>query len=314
MKKIVTVTLHSALDRVIEKRGRQPAPAEKMLFPAGKGINVARTVETLGKEVVVLGLVGAADRPLFETLRSPLLHVRLTDVQGETRTNLTVFDPATKVTEHTRSKGFRVTLEDLNRFLGVLRTTVGAGDVVVLSGSLPPGAEASTYRDLIVDLNSRGAQTILDASGPEFAEGIAGKPWAVKPNMEELESLVGTPLPSETAIVRTAREVRDRGIHLVVVSRGRKGVIAVSDRDDRVWKANVLVKEEPSWTGPVGSGDALVGGMAVGLLECLPVAELVRLGVASGAANLLEVGPGVCRKEDIDRLLPQVRMSEIIMP
>ncbi|HUT20534.1 MAG TPA: PfkB family carbohydrate kinase, partial [Anaerolineae bacterium] len=58
----------------------------------------------------------------------------------------------------------------------------------------------------------------------------------------------------------------------------------------------------------VGSGDALAGGLLVGLVRGMPFAEVLRLGVACGAANTLLAGAGRCRREDIDRLARRARV------
>ncbi len=314
MGKIVIVTLNPAIDRVVEASdpcSPQPSPeTEGLLFPAGKGANVAKTVEALGGEAVILGLIGQNAHTLFKTLQSPFIRVQLTEVESTTRTNLTVYDPVAKRTVHTRTAGFKITTGDVERLYLVVHETVSQDDVVVLTGSLPAGAEVSLYREIIVRLNAQRVRTILDSSGAEFVLGLEGQPFAVKPNLEELEFVAGRPLSAEAHIVKAAREICDRGIHLVVVSRGSEGVLAVS-RDGSALKANVAVDEDHALTGAVGSGDALVAGIAAGLLELQPISELVQLGVACGAANLLSLGPGVCQPEDIARILPRVQVSEI---
>ncbi len=316
MGKIIIVTLNPAIDRVIEARDPSSSPrpsprADGLLFPAGKGANVAKTVEALGKEAVVLGLVGRNAYSLFNTLRSPHIRVHLTVVESTTRTNLTVYDPVSKTTEHTRTSGFKITAEDVDSLYAVMEETVAEDDIVVLTGSLPAGAGASMYRDIVVRLNAKRVRTILDSSGTELALGLEGRPFAVKPNLEELEYVAGRPLSTETFVVCAAREICDRGIDLVVVSRGSEGVLAVSRDGGPALKANVAVDQNHALTGPVGSGDALVAGIAAGLLERLPRRELIRLGVACGAANLLSLGPGVCLPADIARILQKVEISEI---
>ena len=101
------------------------------------------------------------------------------------------------------------------------------------------------------------------------------------------------------------------GISLVVVSRGAEGVIVVSQESSAVLRASVCVNDAPVQIGAVGCGDALVGGIAVGLKARQGLAEVIRLGVSCGAANLLGLGPGICQIRDIQRLLPQVNIEMI---
>ncbi len=56
----------------------------------------------------------------------------------------------------------------------------------------------------------------------------------------------------------------------------------------------------------VGSGDCLLGGLAVGVARGLQPEDILRLGVACGAANALSEETGVVRRQDVERLCPQV--------
>jgi tagatose 6-phosphate kinase len=135
----------------------------------------------------------------------------------------------------------------------------------------------------------------------------------VKPNIEELEDYLGHKIRrSPRSVAKYARVLSRRGIELVVVSCGAEGVVVYSRRDDKAWTANVHVKRPLAPTGSIGSGDSLVAGFAVGLAHKQVTTDLIRLGVACGAANVLRLGPGVCRKTDILELMPRVRIREIL--
>jgi 6-phosphofructokinase 2 len=57
----------------------------------------------------------------------------------------------------------------------------------------------------------------------------------------------------------------------------------------------------------VGAGDSFVAGMSWGLARGLPPEEAFRWGIASGTAALLTAGTDLCRREDAERLFPQVQ-------
>lgn len=314
MTKIITVTANTAVDKLVGFRDTVTNDSQTALFPAGKGINVARTVEVLGHEVVAIGFVGRSARPLYETLRSPLLKMQLIEVSGETRINITALDPSTGAVKHIKNPGFKIGSSDQEALNIVLRRNVSARDIVVISGSLPPGADPVTYEYLARECRLLNASVILDSSGDELRSGLKGQPYMIKPNIEELENLLGRPLAkSEIDIAAAAKEIAKEGIELVVVSRGSKGVIVVSRNDDKIFRANVAVEGKSASNVAVGSGDALVGGFAVGVLEHKALPDLIRLGVACGAANLLTLGPAVCKLRDIEELIPKVLIEEISM-
>src|SRR5690606_17132672 len=91
------------------------------------------------------------------------------------------------------------------------------GSYVVVAGSLPPGVEPERYRAVIRRLKT-GGPVALDAGGPALAEGIKGRPDVVKPNVEELESLVGNSLPQLEDRFRALRRVHEMGVRLVALS------------------------------------------------------------------------------------------------
>ena len=62
---------------------------------------------------------------------------------------------------------------------------------------------------------------------------------------------------------------------------------------------------------PVGSGDCLLGGLAVGLARGASAEEALRLGVACGAANAATPETGFVRREDVEALLPRVTATAI---
>ncbi len=310
MSKIITVTANTAIDSLVI--ARESGKQEYLRFPAGKGINVARTIETLGGRVVALGFVGQAEEPLFLHLSSRLLDVQLIPVVGATRTNTTTFDPGNNVTDHIRTQGFEVPSEAWLALFKALEDAMQPDDIVVVSGSLPHGSNGTAYEKLISLCRSHNVRAILDSSNGELRDGVGARPYMVKPNTEELLELVPSQqLNSEADIIAAAVRIWRDGIDLVVVSRGAAGVVVVYGAGPRCVKASVILDEPASPTGSVGSGDSLVAGMAFGLQNGSTVLEALRLGTACGAANVLALGPGVCSRADIERLSPMVIIEDL---
>ena len=63
---IITVTLNAAIDKSLSvpnfRLGRRHRTVEQTTMPGGKGVNVARTLKTLGQPVIATGFAGGADR------------------------------------------------------------------------------------------------------------------------------------------------------------------------------------------------------------------------------------------------------------
>ncbi len=91
-------------------------------------------------------------------------------------------------------------------------------DVVVLSGSLPPGLPDHAYAQLI-----GATPTSSTRPAPPLLEGVAAHPHVVKPNAEELVATTGVTDP-----LAAARRLQSRGAGAVVASLGEAGLVAVT--------------------------------------------------------------------------------------
>ncbi len=296
-RRVATITANPAIDRILEVDGfvvGQPQKSsDSTRFPAGKGVNVSRAVASMGHPTVTIGIVGEHDFWFFQELESDLLTTRFLPTQGETRENFTIIDRQAKTTTHITSPGLNFNPTWLDHLLNFIRTEVERDDIVCLSGSLPPGAPANLYVDLIEECATKGPRVILDTSGDPLKQGVLAKPFMIKPNLRELEEMVGRRLSEESEILDAARAIADTGIETVVVSRGSDGVIVVNGRTMECHKAKVVVPSAQSFLGAVGCGDSLVAGFAVGLARDLDPIECIRLATASAAANLFTQCPGL---------------------
>ena len=62
---------------------------------------------------------------------------------------------------------------------------------------------------------------------------------------------------------------------------------------------------------PIGSGDAMAGGIAHGLREGWELRDAVRLGVACGTANALTLRNGEIRPADVPRIAEAVEIERL---
>jgi 1-phosphofructokinase family hexose kinase len=319
---IYTLTLNPTIDRTLTvehfRVGGTFKAVHSVLLPAGKGINAGRVIAALEEPVAALGLVGASDMASFAaTLARAGIENKLVAVPGATRNSVTILDPAEGSETHLREPGCSPPAEAIREIENGL-DALSPGDWVLLAGSLPPGMEDNTYLALCQQCGARGAHTLLDTNGPALLAGAGAPPTLLKPNLFELWQLDQERpdvraevdldrLPIQEVLV-AAERVRQRGTRMVVVSRGALGVLAL-DSEGHAWQAAVDL-DRPV-VDAVGSGDALAGGLLVGLVRGTSFAEVLRLGVACGAANALLAGAGRCRREDIDRLYSQTHVCAL---
>lgn len=307
---ILTVTLNPALDRVVNVASFQSGKVnligkERVRIAGGKGINVSRVVKALGERTLATGWLGGSQgRIIKRNLDKENIDTDFVLIKEESRLNLTILDPVSGKKTHLVEEGPRISCPEVKNLEEKLKNLVEGARVVVFSGSIPRGVGEGIYDSLIklvLSYNNR-IISILDTRGEPLKKGLQAKPFMLKPNKEEMEELVGRRLSRLEELVEVARSLRERHVKLVVVSGGKGEVLVVGEGE-------VLILAPPSVKSlnPVGAGDALVAGFAVGLLRGMNLEEMSSLGVAAGAASVEKGREGVLSLERIEELAKKVR-------
>jgi 1-phosphofructokinase family hexose kinase len=309
---VITVGgFNTSVDKTLEIDDLRPGGVHRVRrmhsWPGGKGLHVALTVAALGEPVRLVGLIDAAHRPQFEdVLAARGVQFDGVETAGSVRTCLAVRDQGgariTEILEPGPALDAGAREELCARFLALAR----ASSLAVLSGSAPPGFGDGGYRELVTALRGFGIRSLVDASGPLLRGAVDARPFLVKPNREEAEALTGQRIDGPPAAARVARGLVAGGVERVILSLGAEGAIAAGE--GRAVHAAVSV---PEAAHPVGSGDCLLGGVAVALARGAALEDALRLGVACGAANTLTAETGSVRREDVDALLPRVTVTDL---
>ncbi|WP_019906953.1 1-phosphofructokinase [Methylobacterium sp. 77] len=313
MTSIVTVTLNPAIDQTVTLDALRPGHVHRARSvrsdAGGKGVNVASCLADWGLKVSVTGILGSDNAVPFEALFARKgVDDRFAWIPGETRTNLKLFDAATKDTTDINLPGLAATPGALATVQAVLRQVGTEGSLVVLAGSLPGVLGVDTYATMTRSLKALGIRVVLDVSGPPLSAALASDvlPDVIKPNRQELADWAGRPLDTLADVVATARGLILRGIPLVVVSMGADGALFVT-RDEAL-----LAHPPPTQvTSTVGAGDALVAGLVAGLHAGLPLAETARLALAFAAGKLTQPGPNLPSRGTILAIVETVRVEEL---
>jgi 1-phosphofructokinase family hexose kinase len=158
---------------------------------------------------------------------------------------------------------------------------------VVLSGSLPPGCDDDLYAGLVERLQARGLRCLLDTSGAALRHGMAARPYALKPNREELEELTGMHVATPQDGIDALAALRNAGIAAPLLSLGEAGALLATDHG--AWHAHAPIATP---VHAIGSGDCLLAGFATALQRGLDEGQALRLAVACGAANAAREEPG----------------------
>lgn len=296
-------SLDKALDLEVLEPGAVNRARDARPSPGGKGLHVAATIAALGEPVCLVGLIDAANRRLFED-RLGARGVEFHGVEsGHTiRTCLAIREHATGRVTEVLEPGPELDADTRGELAARFLSMAGESALATLSGSLPRGFAEDTYASLVATLRDASLRCLVDASGGLLRGAVAARPFLIKPNRDEIEALTGTTVDTPEAALVAARRLAADGVGVVIVSLGAAGAVLSDGR--RAWHAWVPALEIQN---PVGSGDCLLGGVAVGLARGLDLEDVVRLGVACGTANALSDETGWVSPEDIDAVLPRVR-------
>ena len=278
--KIATVTLNPAIDQAVRVDNFQPNRvnrAQTLTFDAsGKGVNVASFLTDYGYSTAVTGYLGQENGTIFEQFfASKGIDDCFVRIPGNTRINVKVVDEVNRQTTDINMPGLSAPLEALDTLLETIEHLANTCDWFVISGSLPPDVPVSIYATIIARLKRKKKRTILDTSGEALREGIQAGPTIVKPNIDELQHLVGHPLTREVEIQQAAHQLLNDDTTLVVVSMGKQGAMLVE-------QATTLIVTPPEVTvkKTFGAGDAMVAGLVTAHIEGLSLVDCGRLATA----------------------------------
>lgn len=301
---LLTVTLNAAVDRTYRIDGftldRVHRPSKQVVVAGGKGVNVARVYRTLGGHAVVTGFAGGLNGRLIQNaLRREGMPQSFQQTRDESRVCIAVVDPANGTQTEVNEMGPLVSQAELKGLRARLRKLLREVQPrwLALCGSAAPGCPAEVYAGLARIGADAGATVILDTSGEHLRAGIEGRPWMVKPNIHELEWLVGASLESDVEIAAAARQVLLPRCQVVCVTLGGRGAICVTNH--QAW---LLKPPEIRFVSAVGSGDAFVAAFLWRYNSTGNAAQSLVWGVAAGAANAEVYGAGFCSRTHIEEL------------
>ncbi len=270
--------------------------------PGGGGINVAHVAVVLGAPATaVFPAGGPAGEVVHNLMIAEGLALHRVRIGGSTRESFTVNEQSTGRQYRFVLPGPELTVAEQTECLLQLRRAIADSTIVVASGSLPPGVPDDFYQrvaDLCAEI---GATFLLDTSGGGLRT-IGSGVFLLKPSVRELREYADRALTGEAEQVAAAREIIDRGVaRHILVSVGARGALLVSADGAQRFAA---VPVPPGGSG-VGAGDAMVAGVAVGMIRGWPLERAVRLGVAAGSATLLTPGTAPCTPADTERMFGQ---------
>lgn len=308
---ILTVTLNPALDKIIIldclKLGKLNRVKETNNLAGGKGINVSEVLTELNIGNKALGIIGGNNgKKINSILEKKKVKSDFIWSEFETRQNFKIKEKNTNQETEINENG-KVSKKDIKDFLISFDRIIEKNKTVVLSGSLPAGVEKNIYAKLIDKAKGKDAKVILDSSGDEFKLALKKSPYLVKPNLEEIENLLGTKINNNNDLKKGANYLLNQGVSIVMISLGDKGAFIASDKEAyRIYTPQVKISQTT-----VGAGDTMVAGLAA---EIDKNESLKNTGIFAAALATAFVESGSISKIDeilIEKIKNSIKVEKI---
>jgi len=314
---IITVTLNAAIDKSLSvpnfRLGRRHRTVEQRTMAGGKGVNIARTLKTLGQPVIATGFAGGATGThIVEQLTEESILNDFVRIREESRTNTSVLDPTTGEQTEINERGPSVSEREVELFRDKLLYLARGAAIVVFAGSLPRGLEADIYAVLIRELERTGVTTVIDTDGEPLRQAVRAEPDVVSPNVIEAEELVGHEFASEEERSLAVREIAALGPREAIMTLP-DGCFAQVLVDGHPCMRRVSVKPRES-IAKRGSGDAFLAGYIAARYEGRAPDHCLRFGVACGAESTARLGAGLIDPREARRLMGDVELSAVELP
>ena len=300
---IATVTMNPAVDYTVLletplMHNNVNRTSHERITAGGKGVNVSLILQQLEIPTTVYGyLSGTTGTMIAEQLLRTQIPTDWIKVPNQmNRINLKVKEDHA-VTE-LNGRGVSVSPAETEMLLEKLRK-YGDGDYIVLAGSVPAGAPATHYADVMQALGDSGVRFAVDAEGETLREALAMHPFVVKPNLQELCSLFDDDGSIDTwwDALPYGKKLIEWGAQNALLSLGGEGALLFTD-NGRVWH---LSAPHGQVKNAVRSGDAMLGGFLAACAKGQPLTEALRMGIAAGSATAFS--EWIANRSQMDNLL-----------
>ena len=304
-KPIICCGFTPCVQRILEfekvKKGVVNRAVKVTLGIGGKGANTARMVQQLGSHAVLVEFVGGSNgKRLEEMLISEGVGFQHIEVDGETRICQTLVEGGNSEPTELVEEMPPISSNDWKRMLELFETLDLLGAVVPLSGKLPAGAPVDGYAQICERVHEGGGRVIIDSQGEPLLLSLQHKPRLVKINDVELLATV-----KSDNLLSGCRELMHLGAQSVLITRGSRSALFVDE-----FHCLELFPPKITAINPVGSGDAVTAGLAVGLNKDQSISDALRLGMACGAANALNLLSGSLKEADVESFYARVKITK----
>jgi 1-phosphofructokinase len=304
---IYTLTLNPSVDYFLHiqdfKEGDLNLSTYSNILSGGKGINVSMVLANLQVKSTALGFIGGfVGEQIVQTLKHNKIANDFIHLNENTRINIKLYNKSSKI--ETEIAGFSPNILAIQevQLINKISSIVKAGDILVLSGSIPSTVQKDIYKIISQKLHL-GTKVVLDTRGTSLKENLHNN-FLIKPNIKELTEMFGKSLTNHEEIIDSCNYFFDIGVENVMVSMGKDGSLLLNKSS--IYRA-LPIKLEVN--NSVGAGDSMVAGFVYGTYINKSLVESYKLSVASSCATISS--GGFAKEETIKKFINQIEIEQI---
>ena len=259
-KGVCSVSVSPAIDRTIYINNFKTDDVNRVEasfdLPGSKGVNVALNLALCGIKSKCTGFMGGAGADFIEReLIKKGVECDFVKVDYDVRTNLKIVDLKCKTYTDINFKGGVPERKAIDELLKKIRKLSKENEFIALSGNVSAPELYGLYSEIIKIAKQENAKATVDCTGEALFLAAKNKPYAIKPNLKELNETFGFECKTKEEIKNAALRLWESGVENVLVSMDKDGALAVCGG-----KAYFVFNKDIPVYNTVGAGDAFLSG------------------------------------------------------
>ncbi len=298
---ILAVCLSPCIDVNIEVEtlnvGKSQKIIDKRIFYTGKAINAAIAGARLGAEMFVTGFMYEENGKQYQyELHDEHVSDRFVWCDGRVRENYKFIDHKSMLTE-VDDVGEPVPQDKQDELVKLVKDLSKRSEAVILSGGLARDMKPSYYGRIMAEVPD-GTIKVVDSEGDRLLEALKVGADLVKPNLDEFQRTLKRKFDTMDEMKAGCRELIAKGAKIVLLSLGKDGAL-ICDESESYYTRSINV----AMNSTIGAGDAMTAAATIALCKRMPLADVLKCGVAAGTAAVTSSESISLSKSKYDEIL-----------
>lgn len=304
---IYTITFNPSIDYMVSvdhfKLGTVNRTSQEYLLPGGKGINVSIVLHNLGIDSTALGFIAGFTGKEIENRVTNDFGVQCDFIDVENGYSRINFKMKSDEESEVNGNGPMINKEHIDKLYDKL-SCLQAGDILILSGSIPKCLSDDIYSEIMEKLADKNIEIVDDATGDLLMKVLKHKPFVIKPNNHELAEMFHVKLFGTQDIVKYAKKLQEMGAKNVLISMAGDGALFICE-NGKVYFGNAPKGQVKN---SVGAGDSMVADFVAGYEKTKDYVQAFRMGVATGSASAFS--ENLATASEVEKLLQEIKEVE----